>query len=118
MKINLYYQTYARQNFSADDFFDIHISNIDKTYTHTVSDTLNIYLPISPEEIEYEKSKGRLVAYLGQDQEPNLLIKQKIVSFSNLDENYIEVRDFLISEYGENATKCEVLDEIYLSEIY
>jgi hypothetical protein len=117
MKINLIYQTYARQHFSADDYFDSILSKIDKTYTHFVSKVLNIYVPISVEEVEDAKKKGRMVIYLGEDQIPNLVAKQIIVSFLNIDENYTEVRDFLIAEYGEKATKYEVIEESFLNDI-
>jgi len=117
MKINIYYQTYMRQNFSAEDFFDNIILKIDPTFNYSVSKVVTIYVPLAAQEVSEEKKKGRLISFLGPDEVPNLLAKQIIITFPDIDQDYTEIRDYLILNYGEKATKIECIDERYLNDI-
>jgi len=117
MRINIIYQVYVRQHFSSDDFFAEILSKIDPTYNHTVSAIMNIYFPLNPEEVEQEKAKGRMIVYVGDTQVPNLLAKQLVVSFKDIAGNYEEVRDHLLSEYGEKASMIQSIEEIHLNQV-
>lgn len=116
MRINLIFQVYSKQHFSADDYFDNILSKIDKTYVHTIQDIRSIYVPINVSDIDEEKKRGRMVVYMGENATPNLLVKEMTVSFVGIDGDYEEVKEFLVDNYGENATKCEVVIEEYLNE--
>ena len=118
MKLNLIFQYYVKTNLSAKDYFLDVTSSIEPEYPHAVSEQRTLFIPVEYSDLEKVAKNG----YMTIDREvrnimhPHYVIQEVVITFDNIGSDYEDVRDHVLSTFGEKATMYQIIEEGYLRE--
>ena len=110
MKLKLYYQYTTKKNLSANDYFKDILSNIEPEYPHKATESKTIFIPVDYDDLENIESQGLLTIdrEINNILHPHYVVKELIVTFAGLEEDYKEVVEHLVEKFGVDATYYQI----------
>jgi hypothetical protein len=110
------FQYYVKTNLAAKDYFYDIISIIEPEYPHTISEQRTLFIPVEYQDLENARLKGFMTIEreVKNISHPHYVIQEITITFDDIGEDYVDVRDHILEKFGMKATFYQIIEEGYL----